>query len=147
MLKFECEEPTHVACECCGKPTVKLTRFVYQDDEPFAVYYAAFTPAHAEKRLDGIIGLGKWGSGKQAAQGRAAFAFQVWRGFGDLQAGLLDAQDSPWHGVTELGQILDREDALEHDWIEDVFQIIKEMVIEDQKIVEFFEPDQEQTYN
>jgi hypothetical protein len=145
MLKFEFEDPTETRCACCGKPTVKLTRFVYQDDVPFAAYYVAFTPSHAEKRLDGIIGLGKWGSAKPGAQSRAAFVFQIWPGFDDLQAGLLDAEDSPWHGVTELGEILDREDALEHEWIDDTFLVIKSMVLEDQAIIDYFETNP--TYN
>jgi len=60
MLRFEFEEPRRSSCQCCGKETTSLTRFVYKDDDAFGVYYAQFTDGHAEKRLSGIIGLGEW---------------------------------------------------------------------------------------
>lgn len=37
MLKIESEKLNIELCECCGKETVKLTRFVYEDDETFAI--------------------------------------------------------------------------------------------------------------
>jgi len=61
MIDIEFEKPTEELCECCGNTTVRLTRFVYQDSDAFAVYYAQFTKAHEDKRLSGLIGLGELG--------------------------------------------------------------------------------------
>jgi hypothetical protein len=40
MLTIEFEKPHQSVCECCGGTTTSLTRFVYRDDDAFAVYYA-----------------------------------------------------------------------------------------------------------
>jgi hypothetical protein len=48
-IEIEFEEPHILECECCGKPVKRLTRFVYQDGDAFAVYSAQFTPSHEEK--------------------------------------------------------------------------------------------------
>jgi hypothetical protein len=38
MIRIEFENPIESQCECCGKTTVRLTRFVYRDDDAYAVY-------------------------------------------------------------------------------------------------------------
>ncbi len=62
MPRIEFEEPTESVRECCQNTTVRLTRFVFQNDDAFVIYYAQFTNGHGEKRLSGIISLGEWGS-------------------------------------------------------------------------------------
>lgn len=61
MLEIEFEDPTVDQCECCGAEEVRLTRFVYQDGDAFAVYYAKFTRGHSKPVVYGLIGLGAWG--------------------------------------------------------------------------------------
>ncbi len=43
MIRIEFEEPTSSSCACCGKATIRLTRFVYRDEDAYAVYYAQYT--------------------------------------------------------------------------------------------------------
>ncbi len=138
MIQIEFEEPAESKCECCGNTTVRLTRFVYQNDSAFAVYYAQFTKAHKEKRMSGIIGLGEWGDDDIGPEARLAFPFQIWLDGENYQVGLVNAEDSPWSHVTFLGRILDREEALAHPWINDVFHITDHMVADDHEIVKFF---------
>jgi hypothetical protein len=138
MLRIEFEAPTESVCECCQNTTVKLTRFVYHDNNAFAVYYAQFTPCHDEKRLSGIIGLGEWGGDELGPESRLAFPFQIWLNGGNFQVGLIDAADSPWREVTFLGRILNREEALAHKWLDDVFHITDHIVTEDPDVVKFF---------
>ena len=137
MIRIECEAPTTSRCPCCGNVTLRLTRFVYSDDNAHAVYYAAFTPGHAEKRLCGLIGLGEWGEGSQPAD-RVAFPFEIRTNHDNFQVGLTNAADSPWRDVQFLGRVLDRAESLLHPRIRDVFHITDHMVTDDKAIAEYF---------
>lgn len=137
MIRIEFEDPTESRCECCGKTTVRLTRFVYRDDNAYAVYYAQYTPAHDEKRISGLIGLGEWGEGG-GPEDRVAFPFQIWTDENNFEVGLVNAQDSPWSHVTFLGRILDREEALKHEWIKEAFHITDHMVTDDPELIKYF---------
>jgi hypothetical protein len=46
MLTFELQEPHSSSCECCGGVTTSLTRFVYEDGDAYAIYYARFGMSH-----------------------------------------------------------------------------------------------------
>ena len=138
MIEIEFEEPCETKCECCGNATIRLTRFVYQDNSAFAVYYAQFTRAHEEKQLSGIIGLGEWSDDDVGPEARLAFPFQIRLDGENYKVGMVNAEDSPWSYVTFLGRILDREEALKHEWIKDVFHITDHMVADDKEIIGFF---------
>lgn len=138
MMRIEFEEPTESMCECCGDTTVRLTRFVYKDGYAYAVYYAQFTAGHEDKRLSGLVGLGEWGEGAKP-ENRLAFPFQMWTEGGNLNVGLVNAEDSPWRDVTFLGRLLSREEAIEHAWVEEVFHLIDHMVREDKAVMRCFD--------
>lgn len=137
MLTIEFEAPTESTCECCGNVTVRLTRFVYRNGDAYAVYYAQWTAAHGEKRLSGLISLGKWGE-DGAPEQRLAFPFQISTDAENFKVGLVNAADSPWNHVTFLGRILNREEALKHEWIAEVFHITDHMVTDDPEITKYF---------
>ncbi|HKS57648.1 MAG TPA: hypothetical protein VJS12_20285 [Steroidobacteraceae bacterium] len=137
MIRIEFEAPTSSECGCCGKTTVRLTRFVYRDEDAYAVYYAQYTPDHSETRLSGLISLGDWGEDSEPA-GRVAFPFQIWMDESDFKVGLMDAGNSPWKDVTFLGRILDRNEALTHAWVDEVFHITDHMVTDDAEITGYF---------
>ena len=138
MLRFEFEEPLRSNCQCCGELTTSLTRFVYKDDDAFGVYYAKFTEGHAEKRLSGIIGLGKWGDEELGPEARLAFPFQIWLDGDNLHVGLVNAADSHWSHITFLGRILDRSEALAHLWVKEVFHVTDHMILDDAEIAAYF---------
>lgn len=139
MLRIEFEEPEKSVCDCCGNTTVRLTRFVYKDDDAFAVYYAAYTPEHSEKVVSGVVGIGEWGDDEIGPEARLAFPFEIRATDEQYQVGMVDAVDSPWSHITVLGKILDRDQALKHEWINEVFHITDHMVMEDKEIVDYFE--------
>jgi hypothetical protein len=138
MIEIEFEEPTIKKCECCGKDTVALTRFVHQDGNAFAVYYAKFTKGHSDKVVYGLIGLGEWGD-QSEPRNRTAFPFRIWTTATNFQVGLVDASESPWSDVTYLGEVLIREEGLKHPWIKDVFHITDHMVADDRMIIDYFQ--------
>lgn len=47
---------------------------------------------------------------------------------------IVDAAKSPWKDADIVGKILDREEALAHDWIKEVFHITDHMVVEDEAL-------------
>ncbi len=138
MLRIEFEDPIKAECECCGKETVRLTRFVYSDNDAYAVYYILFTPQHADKVVSGIIGLGEWGDDEVGPEARLAFPFEIRETPNEFIVGLVDAVESPWGRVKMLGRILNREEALRHEWLSEVFHITDHIVSDDQEIVRYF---------
>jgi len=136
MIEVEFEIPIEDKCPCCGAEETRLTRFVYQDGDAFAVYYAKFTKNHGEKVAYGLIGLGKWGEGGKPID-RTAFSFKIWANGDNYQVGLTDKNESPWKEVDFLGKILDRKEGLVHPFIKDVFHITDHMVTEDKVIVDY----------
>ena len=88
-------------------------------------------------RVSGLIGLGEWGEDGTPEQ-RLAFPFQIWTDEKSFQVGLVNAADSPWNHVTFLGRILNREEALKHERIAEVFNITDQMVTDDPEITQYF---------
>ena len=54
MIEIEFEEPKIKICECCGKESLTLTRFVFKDGDAFATYLAKFTLGHEDKVVYGL---------------------------------------------------------------------------------------------
>jgi len=138
MIEIELTEPKKSICECCNKETTSLTRFVYKDNDAFAIYYAAFSENHLEDGVVGIVSLGDWGY-DEISPNRVAFAFRLWQDENKHKVTITDANESSWRDVKIIGRKLTREEALNHPWIEDVFHITDHMVIDDSEIKTFLE--------
>lgn len=136
MLEIEFEEPLNEICDCCGSTTVGLTRFVYENDNAFAIYYIRFTKDHDDKDALGLISLGEWGA-DEIPESRTSFLFKLWLDNENWNVGILNGEESPWNSEI-LGKILQREEALNHPWIKDVFYITDHMVEEDQELIKYF---------
>jgi len=130
MLSIEFEEPSRSECECCGGITTRLTRFVYQDNDAFAVYYASFSDKHTQAIVKMLVSLGAWGGGSSPAE-RCAFALDVRANDSEYQVMVTDAEASPWRDARVVGRVLDREEALVHPWLPEVFHITDHAVLED----------------
>ena len=137
MIEIEFEEPKHEECECCGNITTRLTRFVYQNGDAFGVYYVLFTEGHEDKVAYSLIGLGEWGKGGEPEM-RMAFAVNIWDNDDNWAVTVTDKEESPWSHVEFLGKIVNREEALKHPWIKDVYHITDHIVAEDKPVIEFF---------
>ena len=117
-------------CECCGGTTTSLTRFVYDDDDAHAIYYARFSSSHPERVVQAAVSIGEWGEGSEPSQ-RVAFALELRSGAENYEVRVCDAGTSPWRDVELLGPMLDREAALSHPWIDEVFHITDHACEED----------------
>lgn len=136
MLEIEFEEPLSEICDCCGNTTVKLTRFVYENDNAFAIYYIRFTKDHDDKEVLGLVSLGDWGT-DEISENRTSFLFKLWFDNENWNVSILDGEESPWNSKI-LGKILQRQEALKHPWIKDVFHITDHIVEEDQELIKYF---------
>ncbi|MBD8881173.1 hypothetical protein IHE49_11850 [Rhodanobacter sp. 7MK24] len=126
-LSIEFEEPSLGApCECCGNRTVHLIRFVSNDGDAHAVYYVRFTEGHPETPAVAAVSLGDWEEGSTPSQ-RTAFALEL-RADG---VRVCNADESPWHETNILGRMLDRDEALAHPLIKEVFHITDHIYLED----------------
>lgn len=138
MIEIELIEPKKSICECCNKETTSLTRFVYNDEAAFAIYYAVFSENHVEDGVIGIISLGDWGE-DEISPNRVAFAFRLWQDENNHNVTITDANESPWRDSKIIGRKLTREEALSHIWIEDVFHITDHIVVDDDEIKTFLQ--------
>jgi hypothetical protein len=130
MLTFEFAEPKSARCECCGGVTTTLTRFVYQDGDAYAIYYARFGTTHRPRVADAVVSIGEWGE-DSGPWDRVAFAFRLSAVETEYRVTVVDAAESPWQGKELLGRMLDRAEALEHERLAEVFHISDHMVRED----------------
>ena len=104
MLTFEFENPSSSTCECCGGITTRLTRFVYRDDDTYAIYYAMFSDDHSDRIVKMVISLGDWAEDSDPNQ-RRAFALDLRVTDERYEVMVTDASDCPWHKAIVLGRI------------------------------------------
>jgi hypothetical protein len=131
VLKIECEPPrVSEPCECCGGTTIRLTRFILRDGEAYAVCYAKYSDNHAERIVQVALSIGKWWEGT-TPDDRTAFALTLRSGSEHYEVMVCDSATSPWKDVDILGTMLDRQQALAHALIQEVFHITNHMFEED----------------
>jgi hypothetical protein len=138
MLTFDFEAPSCSTCECCGGVTTRLTRFVYQDGDAYAVYYARFGVDHEPRVVEAVVSIGEWGEGS-GPWGRVAFPLRLRAAEAEYQVTLVDAAESPWEGVAVLGRMLDRAEALRHERLAEIFHVSDHMVRDDVPLREYLD--------
>ena len=138
MLTFDFEEPASATCECCGGISTALTRFVYEDGNAYAIYYARFGVRHEPRVVEAVVSIGEWGEGS-GSWDRIAFPLRLRATDREYQVTIVDAYESPWHGVELLGRMLDRAEALQDERLQEVFHISDHMVRDDVPVREYLD--------
>jgi len=133
-LKTLLVQPASVA----GESRTRLTRFVYRDDDAYAIYYAMFSDNHVDQIVKMLVSMGEWGEDSDPNQ-RKAFALDLRVGADQYEIMVTDASESPWHNPRVLGRILDRQEALRDPLIEEVFHITDNVVEEDEPLKRYLE--------
>lgn len=137
MLEIEFPEPRYSKCDCCGGRSTNLTRFVAKDGHAFAIYHATFGENHPEKGVYLAIGIDEdWGDVESTR--RVGFACWINANDSEYQVSITNRVESPWSESKVLGRILDRDEALAHPWIEQVFHLTDHIVEEDPEIKALF---------
>jgi hypothetical protein len=140
MEDIEFEPPETSVCECCGKTTTRLTRFVHKNDNAYAVYFVQFTEQHAPREAFVMVGLGEWGEDEvDPEQVRVAFTYKIWLGETSYNLSIIDADASPWN-TNYLGKRLSKDEALAHDRLQDVFDLSDHMTRCDEDVIAFLNP-------
>lgn len=83
--------------------------------------------------MKAVISLGEWGEGA-IAERRRAFSIQIRASDSQYEVMVTGADDCPWNGVALIGRVLNREEALAHPWLKDVFHITDHIVVDDEPV-------------
>jgi hypothetical protein len=137
MIEIEFEEPVDETCDCCGGKNTRLTRFVYKNGDAFAVYYGMYSDNHPESEVKLAISLGESGEGS-TPEDRRSFGLILREAEDVYQVSVIDAEELPWREAKVIGRTLNRDEALKHPWIKDVFHITDQIVEDDSVIKEYF---------
>ena len=114
-----------------------ISRFVYRDDDAYAIYYAMFSDNHSDRIVKMVISLGEWGEDSDPNQ-RRAFALDL-RVTDERYEVMVTDASCPWPKATVLGRILDREEALRDPCIKEVFHITDHVVMEDEPLKRYLD--------
>jgi len=126
-------------CTCCGAAIYRLTFFVSEGENAFAVCYALLTPSHPHDPVKFAVSIGDWGGEEDTEFYPSRCCFTIWgrivNGFWQFMA--RSAQDSPWDGNELLGRMLSREEALADENISDVWRVIDQLIEESSVLADF----------
>ena len=129
-------EPT--LCADCGGTTRTFTRFVYMDGNPYAIYFARFSDNHPESEVALAIGLGEFGEGSDPTQ-RVSFGLVMRVASSRYEVMVVDQDRSPWPNQRVLGPMLNRDEALGHPRIKEVFHITDHVATDDPEVRAYLE--------
>ncbi|MFK8265367.1 hypothetical protein [Capnocytophaga cynodegmi] len=138
MITIEFEAPKFEKCNCCNAKITQLTRFVYQDNEAFAYYYAKFEDHNDPKVVECLVVLCEWDENNEEIIKKTGFPLKIWAKDDNYNITLTDKDECPWKNIPEV-EILDREQSLNHPQKSDVFHITDHIVAEDMPIIRYFE--------
>jgi len=136
MDEIEFDEPETSVCECCGRTSKRLTRFVTRDGGAFAVYYVTFTEGHGDRKAFVMVGLGDWDEDALPEEVRTAFTYEIWLADDAYQLSLIDPDESPWSS-TYLGRRLSIAEARAHPLLKEVFDLSDHMVRCDEPLIAY----------
>ncbi|GJQ07275.1 hypothetical protein CAPN010_14330 [Capnocytophaga cynodegmi] len=138
MITIEFEAPKFEKCNCCNANITQLTRFVYQDNEAFAYYYAKFEDHNDPKVVECLVVLCEWDENNEEIIKKTGFPLKIWAKDDNYNITLTNKDECPWKNIPEV-EILDREQSLNHLQKSDVFHITDHIVAEDMPIIRYFE--------
>ncbi|MFK8297205.1 hypothetical protein ACI76O_02300 [Capnocytophaga cynodegmi] len=138
MITIEFEAPKFEKCNYCNAKITQLTRFVYQDNEAFAYYYAKFEDHNNPKVVECLVVLCEWDENNEKIIKKTGFPLKIWVKDDNYNITLTKKDECPWKNIPEV-EILDREQSLNHLQKSDVFHITDHIVTEDKEVIAYFE--------
>jgi hypothetical protein len=138
MNQIEFEEPEISVCECCGRASKRLTRFVTRNGDAFAVYYVKFTEGHDNRKAYVMVGFGDWDDNALPDEARTSFTYEIWLADDAYQLSLIDPDQSPWD-TGYLGHRLSAIEARAHPLLQEVFDLSDHIVRCDESLVAYLD--------
>lgn len=137
MIAIEFEAPQFEKCNCCDAKITRLTRFVYQDNEAFAYYYAKIEDHSDPKVVECLVVLCEWDDNNENIIKKTGFALTIWVKDDNFNVTLINKDECAWKNIPEV-EILDREQSLNHPQKSDVFHITDHIVVDDKEVIAHF---------
>jgi hypothetical protein len=124
-------------CLECGHQTGGSHGLLDEDGEPKAIYRATWCPGHKPGAATLLIGIGdEW---ETSERGDLAVLLEVRAAAEQFEMSVLEADRSPWPETGVFGPLLDREEALESERIQEVFEAAGRVVTEDPRVSAFLD--------
>jgi hypothetical protein len=102
---------------------LRLSRFVYRDEAPFAIYRVVAPKGHDRRIADIAISFGNWDdNGSQ--NDRVAFALWVEARQAAYDISIVEPEQTAWPS-SPLGKILSRSEARTHPWLPDAYAVLE----------------------
>ena len=121
------EDSNPSLCHCCGKKSCTGHGFVYKDGDAYAVYYAAWSDSHLERKMSIALAVGEWDD-NSIAEDRTCFGLEAYEAENDILFRLIDPENSPWPETDLMGKMIHREQGLNHHKLSEVFTIAEEVL-------------------
>ena len=137
MITIEFEKPQFEKCNCCDAKITRLTRFVYQNNEAFAYYYAKIEDHSNPKVVECLVVLCEWDDNDENIIKKTGFALTIWVKDDNFNVTLINKDECAWKNIPEV-EILDREQSLNHPQKSDLFHITDHIVVDDKEVIAYF---------
>ena len=135
---LERSEPSVRRCECCGALLVRLTRFIYENEQIVAYYFVAYGQDHDSEEIDMMVSLGAWDEETGETSGQVAFFARVGQTDASFEVRLQDPADSAWPNLELKGERLSRAEAIAHPDKGTAFDVMDHAFDNDPSIRGFF---------
>jgi hypothetical protein len=130
------EEKATTICACCSSPMHQSHGFIYRNENPYALYFAAWIPGHSQPVADIAIGIAEWAKEPKPEE-VLAISLHVQASDNSLEFMFVDPTESAWQHSALLGQLLPREEALQHISKKDFLHIAEHIIQDDRRIRHF----------
>ena len=137
MITIEFEKSQFEKCNCYDAKITRLTRFVYQNNEAFAYYYAKIEDHSDPKVVECLVVLCEWDDNNENIIKKTGFALTIWVKDDNFNVTLINKDECAWKNIPEV-EILDREQSLNHPQKSDVFHITDHIVVDDKEVIAYF---------
>ncbi len=137
MTRLSLEPIDHLRpfdCPCCGREALSGHGFVYEDERPFAIYFATLHDAENQNGVALGIGIGEWNE-DGSRRSCTAFGIDVVSTESEFRMRVVEPAESPWRNTKVLGPLIAREQALVHPLKAKIFEIADHIVMNAAKIV------------
>ena len=129
------DKVTDHRCEDCGQTFRRVYGFVHEDGAAYAVYNAALHEGHPEPEVCLTITIGGWGGDDPAK--RRSVNFLVRKPSGKVGMMITNAARSHWRSSSDLGQFLDRDEALASEDIKAYFHVADHVLEDDPRVRDY----------
>lgn len=114
-------------CSDSNKESCTGHGFIYKNHDAYAVYYVGWSEPCEKKVITFALAVGEWSDGSVASD-RTCFGFEAYESKTEILFKIIEPSESPWPKTDLMGEMLNREQALNSSLIKEVFLLAEEVV-------------------